>query len=224
MGVSLHYWAVPPSSGLFKRLQSDRAFLTLMGSLFCYGGGIFFFFDGLSGAEREDVLQDVIDRQQKVLGPEPMARRLIEEFREEVERTRLSHPGVEQRACSLEKTGFLVQERLSDALRNVRGDASAFVERLLFGDQVHGALKRQEPDVELNIEELAELASDPASLCANYVSPSLVKEGAEVLSALDAEAFFINDRVWRLQSFQRWRRVYIEAAAHDEVLCCGVVS
>ena len=225
MGVSLHYWAVPPSSGLFKRLQSDRAFLTLMGSLFCYGGGIFFFFDCLSAAEREDVLQDVIDRQQEVIGPEPMARRLIEEFREEVERTRLAHPGVEQRACSLEKTGFLVQERLSETLRKVRDDASAFAERLIYGDQAHGALKRQAPDVEeLSIEELAELASDPASLCANFVSTSLVKEAAEVLSALDAEALFINDAGWQLQSFQRWRRVYMEAALHDEALCCGVMS
>jgi hypothetical protein len=195
-----------------------------MGSLFCYGDGIFFFFDDLSAAEREDILRDVIHRQQKSLGPEPMARRLIEDFREEVERTRLSYPGVEQRACSLEKTGFLVQERLSEALRNVREDASAFVERLLYGDQAHGSLKREEPDVELNIEELAELASDPASLCANFVSSSLVKEGAEVLSALDAEALFINDSVWQLQSFQRWRRVYMEAALHDEVLCGGIVS
>jgi hypothetical protein len=106
----------------------------------------------------------------------------------------------------------------------VRDDASAFVERLLYGDQAHGALKRDEPDVELSIEELAQLASDPASLCADFVSPSLVKEGAEVLSALDAEALFINDRVWQLQSFQRWRRVYMEAAVYDEALCCGVVS
>jgi hypothetical protein len=224
MGVSLHYWALPPSSGLFKRLQSDRAFLTLMGSLFCYGGGIFSFFDDLSAAERQDILQDVIHTQQKVLGPEPMARRLIDEFREEVERARLSHPGVERRACSLEKIGFLVQERLSEALRNMRNDASAFVERLLYGDQAHGALKREESDVELSIEELAELATDPGSLCANFVSPSLVKEGAEVLSALDAEALFINDPVWQLQRFQRWRRVYMEAALHDEVLCGGVVS
>jgi hypothetical protein len=88
---------------------------------------VFHFFDGLSAAEREDILQDVIDKHQKFLDPEPMARCLIEEFREEVERTRLSHPDVEQRACSLEKTGFLVQERLSETLRNVRDDASAFV-------------------------------------------------------------------------------------------------
>jgi hypothetical protein len=45
-----------------------------------------------------------------------------------------------------------------------------------------------------------------------------------VLSALDAEALFINDSVWQLQSFQRWRRVYMEAALHDEVLCGGIVS
>jgi hypothetical protein len=114
-GVSLHYWAVPPSSGLFKRLQSDRAFVTLMGSLFCYGGGIFFFFDDIAAAEREDILQEVISAQEKVLGPEPEARQLIEEFRLELERTRLAYPGVEHRRCSLEKTSFLVEERLSQA-------------------------------------------------------------------------------------------------------------
>lgn len=119
MSVSLHYWAVPPSSGLFKRLQTDRAFLTLMGSLFCYGGGVFHFFDGLPAAEREDILQDVIDRHKKFLGPEPMARCLIEEFREEVERTRLSYAGVEQRRCSLEMTGSLIEGRVVQALDGV---------------------------------------------------------------------------------------------------------
>ena len=44
MGVSIHYWAIPPSSGLFQRLQSDKAFIALMAALFPYGNGIFFFF------------------------------------------------------------------------------------------------------------------------------------------------------------------------------------
>lgn len=151
MGVSLHYWAVPPSSGLFKRLQSDRAFVTLMGSLFCYGGGIFFFFDDIAAAEREDILQEVISAQEKVLGPEPEAWQLIEEFRLELERTRLAHPGVEHRRCSLEMTSFLVEERLSQALKHVREDATTFVGRLLYGDQVHSALKRGE----VNLEEFS---------------------------------------------------------------------
>ena len=75
-----------------------------------------------------------------------MARRLIEEFREEVERTRLSHPGVERHGCSLEKTGFLVEERLSEALGHVRDDASVFVNQLLCGDQAHGGLKGRDLD------------------------------------------------------------------------------
>jgi hypothetical protein len=225
MGVSLHYWAVPPSSGLFKRLQTDRPSLALMGALFPHGSGIYFFFDGHSATEREDILQEVIDRHQRFLGPEATAMRVIEEFREEVGRTRLSHPGVERRGCSLEKTGFLVQERLSEALNQVRDDASEFVERLLYGDQLHGALKGQEVNVEeFSVEELVEMASDLARQCGNFVSPSLVSEGAELLRALDAEALFLNDAVWQLQSFQRWRRLYLEVAAHDEALCCGVVS
>ncbi len=215
MSVSLHYWAVPPSSALFKRLQTDRAFLTLMGSLFCYGGGVFHFFDGLSAAEREDILQDVIDRHQKFLGPEPMARCLIEEFREEVEQTRLSYAGVEQRRCSLEMTGSLIEERVVQALNDGRDDASAFVGKLLHGDQPHGALKDREFDIE-------EFSSNPAYLCGNFVSPALVKEGAQVLIALDAETLFINETALQLQSFQRWRSVYLAAAAHDEALCTGV--
>ena len=159
-----------------------------MGSLFCYGGGIFFFFDGLASAEREDILQDPINRQQKVLGPEPMARRLIEEFRQELEQARLSYAGVEHRRCSLEKTGVLVRERLSQALMQVRDDTSAFVDQLLHGDQVHGALKGDEIDLE-------EFSNDPSFTCGNFSSLSLVQEGAEVLSALDAEALFINDSI-----------------------------
>ena len=215
MGVSLHYWAIPPSSGLFKRLQTDSVFVTLMGGLFCYGGGIFFFFDDLSSAAREEILQDLINRQQKLLGPEPMARQLIEEFRQEVERTRLSYAGVEQRRCALEKTGSFIEERVVQALKDGRDNAPAFVGKLLHGDQPHGALKDREFDIE-------EFSSNPAYLCGNFVSPALVREGAQVLSALDAETLFINDTAWQLQSFQRWRSVYLAAAAQDEALCTGV--
>ena len=177
--------------------------------------GIFFFFDDLSSSAREEILQDLINGQQKLLGPEPIARRLIEEFRQEVERTRLSYAGVEQRRCSLEKTGSLIEERLAQALKKRRDDAATFVGELLHGDQLHGALKEREFDIE-------GFSSNPAYLCGNFVSPALVKEGAQVLGALDAETLFISDTAWQLQSFQRWRSVYMAAAAHDEVLCTGV--
>jgi hypothetical protein len=144
-----------------------------------------------------------------------MARCLIEEFREEVERTRLSYAGVEQRRCSLEKTGTFIEERVAQALKDERKDASAFVGKLLYGDQTHGALKDREFDIE-------EFSSNPAYLCGNFASQALVKEGAQVLSAIDAEANFLNDAVWQLQSFQRWCSVYMAAADNDETLCTGV--
>jgi hypothetical protein len=122
---------------------------------------------------------------------------------------------VERRRCSLEKTGTFIEERVVQALKDGREDASAFVGKLLYGDQPHGALKDSKFDIE-------EFSSNPAYLCGNFVSQALVKEGAQVLSAIDAEANFINDTVWQLQSFQRWRSVYMAAAVHDEALCTGV--
>jgi hypothetical protein len=254
MGVTVHYWALPPSSGLFQRLQSDRAFVTLMGSLFCHGNGLFFFFDEMPADEREEVLAPVFA--ERLLGSEPAARKLIEEFRKEVDKTRRAFPGIEQRRCSLEKTGQLVRERLPAALvqqRAVRGvleeiraeqtgrpagiehgqrsldehrlleamtkqpdDAAvSIVERLIYGDSVHAPFADRELETE-------EISRDPAFNCSGYVSLSLVKEGAEALSEVDAELTFINDRVWQLRDFRLWRYLYAEAAAHGEALCVGV--
>src|SRR5262245_23220613 len=112
MGVSVHYWAVPPSSTLFGRLQSEKAFATLMAALFCYGNGIFYFFDESDPEENEEILDWVIESRRDILGPEPEARRWIEDFRQELEHTRSAFPGVERRVTSLEKTSELIEERL----------------------------------------------------------------------------------------------------------------
>ena len=53
------------------------------------------------------------------LGPAPEAAGLIEEFRQELERTRQTYPGVELRRCSLEYTCFLIEKRLAEALKPV---------------------------------------------------------------------------------------------------------
>jgi len=221
MGVSVHYWAVPPSSALFQRLERDKAFVTLMAALFPYGNGVFFFFNGLEADEREEILEDVIARAQKRLGPEPNARRLIEEFRQELERTRLEYPGVEHRCGSLEKTSHLVEERLREALKPIRSDAEKFVGKLLFGDRTLGA-----PDEEY-IEALQQKGDYKAlgeemENTVGLVSAPLVQEGAQVLSGLEEEHLFINDCVGPFLSFQRWRRLYQDAAAGGEALLVGV--
>ena len=115
MGVSLHYSG---RSAVERRLQAsaERQGVPLSdGVAVLLRRRHLLFLRRPLCRQREDIVQDVISRQQKLLGPEPVARRMIEEFRQEVERARISHPGVAQRACSLEKTGFLVQERLSEA-------------------------------------------------------------------------------------------------------------
>jgi hypothetical protein len=209
MGVSVHYWAVPPSSALFRRLRVEKAFAVLMAYLFPYGRGVFYFFDELDPEEREEVLQEVIDSRAAVLGPEPEARRWIDEFRRELERTRLEFPGVERRRTSLEKTSRLVEERLSRQVKRVReDDAAEFVRRLMFGD---GELGR---DLGLGYDDVLGLISAP-----------LVREGAELLDGLVAEALFARDGGWEeyhLDSYQHWRQLFQEAAAVEDVLLVGV--
>jgi hypothetical protein len=115
MGVSIHYWAMPPSSSLFERLQTDPDFVTLISTVFPYGNGVFCFFDELDPEEREKILGDLISKRQ--LGDEQQARHVIDAFRREVERTRRAYAGIERRRTSLEKTFLVVEERTKEALR-----------------------------------------------------------------------------------------------------------
>jgi hypothetical protein len=67
-------------------------------------------------------------------------------------------------------------------------------------------------------ETLDEEMGNPAGV----VSASLVQAGAQVLSGLEEELVFISDRVWQFVSYQRWRRLYQDAAAAGEALLVGV--
>ena len=218
MGVSVYYWAVPPSSEIFKRLQTDEAFLGLMGVLFHHGSGMFHFFTELDDEEGEEILTDAVHRYARLFGPEPAARRLIEEFRHLVEETRRHHPGIERRRCTLNKTQRILLDRLPNVLGNVRDDAAAFVEKLVFGDRQHGVLEA--------IKSSGRKCSDnPGYECGGFVSLALVRDGARVLSAIDTETALseeLADAPWELESFLRWRDLYADASAHGEVLFVGV--
>jgi hypothetical protein len=212
MGTSVYYWAVPPSSALFKRLERDKAFVTLMAALFHRGAGVFYFFDELEDNEREEILQSVIKHRQERLGPKPEARRLIEEFRQELARTRLDYPGVERRRGSLDKISFLVAERLTQALKPGRKYGEKFVDKLIYGDRTLG---KTDPD---NAQTMPEDLDNTVGV----ISAPLVQEGANVLSGLKAEELFGNDLVWQWENFQEWRRLFQEAAAAGDALLAGV--
>lgn len=209
MGVSVHYWAVPPASTLFRRLRKEKAFATLMGALFPHGSGIFCFFEEIDPEARDETLEWVIANRRSALGPEPEARRWIAEFRQELERTRAAFPGVERRVAWLEKTSQLIEERLLRELTRIRGvSAAELVRELMFGDQELGR--------DLGVDD-----NDILGL----LSAGLVRKGAKVLAGLDAEALFAKDRGWEeyhLDSFEQWRQLFREAAARGEVLLGGV--
>jgi hypothetical protein len=207
IGVSVHYWAVPPSSDLFCRLQSEKALATLMAALFHYGCGIFYFFDEIDPDERQEILEEVIESQ--ALGSDVEARRWIEDFRQELDRARSASPGVERRRTSLEKTSRLIEERLLRELQQIRGgEAAEFLRKLMFGDQ-----------------ELGRDLGLPERYTLGQISCALVREGTQVLNGLDAEALFARDGGWEeyhLEDFQRWRQLYQVAAAQGDALLVGV--
>ncbi len=209
MSVSIHFWALPPASGLFRRLEHDKAFVALAASLFPYGRGVFFFFNEIEASERENILERVIEDRRGRLGGEPEARRLIEEFRQELERTRLTYPGVEHQHCSLEYTCFLIEKHLLEALKPASSGAEKFVRNLIYGDRVLG--KSESNDIESIMRDRGNTVG--------LVSPALVQEGAQILCGPGAERLF--DSVWQLEGFQDWRHLYQAAAAEGEAILVG---
>jgi hypothetical protein len=203
MGVSIHYWAMPPSSSLFERLQTDQAFVTLISTVFAYGNGVFCFFDELDPEEREEILGDLVSAGR--LGDERQAWRVVDEFRHEVERTRRAYPGIERRRTSLEKTFLVVEQRTKEALRQVRGDADKFVDSIMNGSQSFtGSIDLDKTDMWIGL-----------------VPADLVQEGARMLAGVNAEALFANDAFHVLEDFEYWQDLYRDAAAHDDAILLG---
>ncbi len=209
MSVSIHFWAVPPESPLFQRLERDRTFASLMAALFPHRRGVYTFFSEIEAGERARILELAIQERRSRLGPEPEARRAIEELRQELERTRAAHPGIERRRCVLEYTSFIIEKQLVEALKPVRTGAARFVRDLIYGDRVLG--KSGTGGIESIMEDQKNTVG--------AVSPALVREAAQLFHVPDAEAMFAG--LWRVENFQDWRRLYGEAAAQGEALLVG---
>jgi hypothetical protein len=200
MSVEIRYRAIPAPSPLLHRLLNDKAFVTLMRAFYNFG---FLFFDGTYDWEREAVVFEVIESRQHILGDEPEARRLIDEFLLEIERTRLACPGIEQRTCGLEESFLPIWERTQEALRPIRDDADGFVSQIMSGDLQLGKDDPRDPE---NKD------------CIGLVSAPLVQEAARVTGELNAEAMFTKATIWDLEDFNALRKLYREAAARGEAL------
>ncbi len=204
MGVSIHFWPLPPSSTLFQRLQSEKPLALLMGDLFHYGAGIFYFFDEHDEDEQGEILSSVITRNLEAFGSPEEAERCIGEFKDELDRTRRACPGIEKRRFMLGKSQDLIEERLERELQRLGGaDAAKLANKLICGEQsIFQGLDSDQID------------------SAWMVSPELVREGSKILASLDVHSLFPEAR--EMEDFERWRQFYSDAAARGELLAVGV--
>ena len=203
MGVSVHYWAIPPQSRLYTRLQVDPAFNALMANLFRHGCGIYHFFE-IEAEEVEEILDDVIQRFSESLGPEPEARRRVAEFRAELERTRVEFPGIERRTYMVEKCSSDIEQRLEQALRCGRPNEAKLTSKILYGDKL-----------------LAPNLRKPREAVLGLVSLPVVHEGARTLDRLKPRDLFPACDSWERwcrNNYTRWRKVFFEAAKRDGCL------
>ncbi|MEH2281265.1 MAG: hypothetical protein V7K90_07950 [Nostoc sp.] len=207
MGVSVLYNAIPPSSTLYARLQSEKALSILVASLFPHGCGIFRFFE-IDPEEIDEILEYVIETHQEIFGSELEADRVIAQLRSELRLTRQAYPGIEDRRASLEKSSVEIEKRLSQELsRRKFTNAHKIVEKLMFGDQTLAPT----------------LLSAEESL--GLISRELVSEGAGILRQIDPETLFARDEGregWYLDHFEQWRDLYLSADENNEEILVGV--
>ncbi len=200
MGVIMIYKAIPEQTSLFRRLRSDQKISTLFTRLFRNGP---FHTDGLE----PDELQDLLDwiAKDKAFGSRAELDATVLELEKELEKTKAAHPGVEDRTALLEKSVFILEERLLETVKQQgHSEAEDLVETLLFGR-----------------EQVAPDFFEPVDEQLFLVPSATVQAGIEVLRNIKPEELIKgegNPAGYHRSDFARWRRFYESVAAHDEAV------
>ncbi len=205
MGCSILYSAIPPSSSLYLRLQSEKALSILVASLFPYGCGIFRFFE-IEPEEIDEILENVIEIHQEVFESKLEAERAIAELRSQLTLTRQAFPGIEDRTAMLEKSSEEIEKRLTLELsRKQVANAEEFVEKLLLGDRTFA------PDL---------LSPEDETL--GLISRELVREGASLFQQIVPKTMFAENEDWYFEQLQELKDLYLAADEHNEVILVGL--
>src|SRR5262249_14228597 len=124
LGVSTHtyYQALPPRSGLFRKLRRDRDLSALYCQLTLLGPGPFHLSD-LDPSEVNDTL-DWLAEEEEAFGSRVRVDRTMDELRRELDRIMISHPGIERRAAYFEQVHNDIEEFLCRELK-LKGYRSA---------------------------------------------------------------------------------------------------
>ena len=205
MGCSILYSAIPPSSSLYLRLQSEKALSILVASLFPYGCGIFRFFE-IEPEEIDEIIENVIEIHQEVFESKLEAERAIAEFRSQLILTRQAFPGIEDRTAMLEKSSEEIEKRLALELSSRQvANADEIVQKLLLGDRTFA------PDL---------LSPEDETL--GLISRELVREGASIFRQIVPKTMFAENEDWYLEQLQELKDLYLAADEHNEVILVGL--
>ena len=205
MGCSILYSAIPPTSSLYLRLQSEKALSILVASLFPYGCGIFCFFE-IEPEEIDEIIENVIEIHQEVFESKLEAERAIAELRSQLTLTRQAFPGIEDRTAMLEKSSEEIEKRLTLELsRRQVAKADEIVQKLLLGDRTFA------PDL---------LSPEDETL--GLISRELVREGASIFQQIVPKTMFAENEDWCLEQLQELKDLYLAADEHSEVILVGL--
>lgn len=211
MSSSIHYWAIPPESALYKCLQEDAGYNTVMFYLLPYSADLYDF-RALGPTEAEEIIEDTLERSQPLLGENPSLK--IDAFFAEISKIRVNHPGIEHRRAMLEQCDTAIRCSLIQALEQEYEDATELVKEIMHGDGVLHPDLRQPGRRKQPWEDTIGLISAP-----------LVRRGADILKAIPPSILFPSNQDmdrWYRENYQRWQKAYIAAAENKECLLVRV--
>jgi len=247
MGVSVKYQAIPPSSVLFCRMQSEMAFALMTKRVFKCGNSIYSFFDEPERFKTMLMDSQVVEDALLQTPPElrQTARQTLELLRQN--RAKLSavmglaidedlqeliddHPdvfGPEHTARSCVDDFHLELERTREAhpgiegrnclLENTWHSIQDGLVRELVGARGTGT-SRYVNSLMFGDERIGRDLALPEGDRLGLVTSAFVREGAHVLLGIDAPALFAEDGAGCIENFWRWRQLYQAAATRGEAL------
>ncbi len=203
--VFIRYSAIPPSSELYSRLQSEKALNFLVDFVFTDGGGIFRFFE-IDPEEIDDSFENVVQGYPKIFKSKLELDRVIAELRLQLTLTRQAFPGIEDRTATLEKSWQEIEQRLVQELSKRQvANAKEIVQKLLEGDRTFA------PDL---------LSPEDETL--GLISRELVIEGASIFRQIVPKTLFAENEDWYLEQLQELKDLYLAADEHNEVILVGL--
>lgn len=205
--VDMLYSAIPPSSELYSRLQSEKALnILLVDFLFPFSCAIFYVFEEVELREIDEALEGIIKMHPTIFKSKLELDWIVADLRSLLNFTCQTFPGIENRAARLEKSWQEIEQRLvQELLRRQVTNAEEFVQKLLEGDRTFAP----------NLLSAGEYES------LRLISRELVKEGASIFRQIDPKTLLAEDEGWYLDDLEDLKDLYLAADEHNEVILVG---